>query len=244
MHLDFAGPLPYLYLMKRILVVDDEPDITALVSYNLKKEGYGVTIVHEGGEAIDLAKKKDFDLIILDLMLPGVHGMEVCRLLRAGHRTKSVPVIMLTAKSDEADRVRGLETGADDYMAKPFSPRELIARVKAVLRRSGDQKRPDEIITVGDLRINKATFTVTRRSGAIDLSATEFRLLVHLAEHKGRVFSREQLLNAVWKDEALVEPRTVDVHIRRLRAQIEDDPAEPSIIRTKRGIGYYLEEEA
>lgn len=230
--------------MKRILIVDDEPDITALVSYNLKKEGYGVAVVHEGGEALDLAKKKDFDLIILDLMLPGVHGMEVCRLLRAGHRTKAVPIIMLTAKGDETDRVRGLEAGADDYLAKPFSPRELIARVKAVLRRSGDQKRPDEVITVGSLRINRTTFTVTRRSETISLSATEFRLLAHLAEHRGRVFSREQLLDAVWKDEALVEPRTVDVHIRRLRAQIEDDPADPLLIRTKRGIGYYLEGDA
>jgi phosphate regulon transcriptional regulator PhoB len=244
LYLDFASLILYLYGMKRILVVDDEPDIVALVSYNLKKEGFGVVAVHEGGEALDIVKKKDFDLIILDLMLPGIHGMEVCRLLRSHQRTRDIPIIMLTAKGDEADRVRGLETGADDYIAKPFSPRELIARVKAVLRRSGERKRPEDIITVGDLRINKTTFAATRRNEIVNLSATEFRLLVHLAEHKGRVFSREQLLDAVWKDEAFVEPRTVDVHIRRLRAQIEDDPAEPSLIRTKRGIGYYLEVEA
>jgi len=244
MPLDIAAPFLYLYSMKRILVVDDEPDITALVSYNLKKHGFAVTVVHEGGEALDIVKTKVFDLIILDLMLPGVHGMEVCRLLRAGKRTRDIPVIMLTAKGDEADRIRGLETGADDYMVKPFSPRELLARVNAVLRRAGERKQPDEVIALGGLRINKAAFSVTRRNKPIPLSATEFRILLHLAEHRGRIFSREQLLDALWKDESAVEPRTVDVHIRRLRAQIEDDPGEPSLIRTKRGIGYYLDEEA
>jgi len=224
--------------MKRILVVDDEPDIVALVSYNLKKEGFGVSAVHEGGEALDIVKKKDFDLIILDLMLPGIHGMEVCRLLRSHQRTRDIPIIMLTAKGDEADRVRGLETGADDYIAKPFSPRELIARVKAVLRRSGERKRPEDIITVGDLRINKTTFAATRRNEIVNLSATEFRLLTYLAGHRGRVFSREQLLNAVWTDDAAVEPRTVDVHMRHLREKLEDDPANPHWFVTVRGAGY------
>jgi phosphate regulon transcriptional regulator PhoB len=227
--------------MKRILVVDDEPDIVSLVSYNLKKEGFTVTAVHEGGEALDMIKKQDFDLILLDLMLPGIHGMEVCRILRAGLKTKNIPIIMLTAKGDEADRVRGLETGADDYMTKPFSPRELIARVKAVLRRSGDGRKQEEVVTIGNLVINKDTFSVCKKNKPIDLSATEFRLLLYLAERKGRVFSREQLLGSVWKDETFVEPRTVDVHIRRLRSQIEDDPSEPDIIKTKRGIGYYCE---
>jgi len=229
--------------MKRILIVDDEPDIVALVSYNLKKEGYAVAAVHDGGEALDIVKIKEFDLIILDLMLPGVHGMEVCRLLRGAPRTRNIPIIMLTAKGDEADRVRGLETGADDYMAKPFSPRELIARVKAVLRRSGERKRPDTVITLGRLHINRDTFSVTKRGQQVDLSATEFRLLTYLAGHRGRVFSREQLLDAVWTDDAAVEPRTVDVHIRRLRSQVEDDPAEPTLIRTKRGVGYYIGED-
>lgn len=227
--------------MKRILVVDDEPDIVSLVSYNLKKEGFAVTAVHEGGEALDVVKKKEFDLILLDLMLPGIHGMEVCRILRTGPKTKHIPIIMLTAKGDEADRVRGLETGADDYMAKPFSQRELIARVKAVLRRSGDGRKQEEVISIGSLVINKDTFSVAKKNKPIDLSATEFRLLLYLAERKGRVFSREQLLESVWRDESFVEPRTVDVHIRRLRSQIEDDPSEPDIIKTKRGIGYYCE---
>jgi len=227
--------------MKWILVVDDEADIVSLVSYNLKKEGFSVTAVHEGGEALDIVKKKEFDLILLDLMLPGIHGMEICRILRAGPKTKNIPIIMLTARGEEADRVRGLETGADDYMTKPFSPRELIARVKAVLRRSGDSRKPEEVVRIGSLVINKDTFSVSKKNRPIDLSATEFRLLLYLAERKGRVFSREQLLGSVWKDETLVESRTVDVHIRRLRSQIEDDPSEPDIIKTKRGIGYYCE---
>ena len=227
--------------MKRILVVDDEPDIVSLLSFNLKKEGFSVTAVHEGGEALDVVKKKEFDLILLDLMLPGIHGMEVCRILRTGPKTKDIPIIMLTAKGDEADRVRGLETGADDYMTKPFSPRELLARVKAVLRRSGDGRKQDDVVRIGSLVINKDTFSVSKKNTPIDLSATEFRLLLYLAERKGRVFSREQLLGSIWKDETFVEPRTVDVHIRRLRSQIEDDPSEPDIIKTKRGIGYYCE---
>jgi len=227
--------------MKRILVVDDEPDLAALVSYNLKKEGFSVTAVHDGGDALDLIKKKEFDLILLDLMLPGIHGMEICRILRASAKTKHIPVIMLTAKGDEADRVRGLETGADDYMAKPFSPRELVARVKAVLRRSGDSRKQEEAINIGGLVINKDTFSVVKKNKPVELSATEFRLLLYLAERKGRVFSREQLLESVWKDESFVEPRTVDVHIRRLRSQIEDDPSRPDIIKTRRGIGYYCE---
>lgn len=227
--------------MKRILVVDDEPDIVSLVSYNLTKEGFGVTTVPEGGEALDIIKKKEFDLILLDLMLPGIHGMEVCRMLRSDQKTKNIPIIMLTAKGDETDRVRGLETGADDYMTKPFSPRELIARVKAVLRRSGDSRKQEEVVRIGSLVINKDTFSVSKKNKPIDLSATEFRLLLYLAERKGRVFSREQLLGSIWKDEAFVEPRTVDVHIRRLRSQIEEDPSDPDVIKTKRGIGYYCE---
>jgi len=222
-------------------VIDDEPDIVSLVSYNLKKEGFAVTAVHEGGEALDMVKKKDFDLLLLDLMLPGIHGMEICRILRAGPKTKNIPIIMLTAKSDEADRVRGLETGADDYMTKPFSPQELIARVKAVLRRSGDSRKQEEVVTIGSMVINKDTFSVVKKNKHIELSATEFRLLLYLAERKGRVFSREQLLGSVWKDETFSEPRTVDVHIRRLRSQIEDNPSQPDIIKTRRGIGYYCE---
>jgi phosphate regulon transcriptional regulator PhoB len=227
--------------MKSVLIVDDEPDLVELVSYNLKKEGFQVATAPDGGVALEKARKKNYDLIILDLMLPGIQGIELCRILRNDPKTERVPIIMLTAKGDEADRVRGLETGADDYMAKPFSPRELVARVKAVLRRSGEQAAAGKTITLGDLVINTETFTVTKRNKPLDLSATEFRLLLYLVQRRGRVFSRDQLLDAVWKGETYVEPRTVDVHIRRLRTQIEDDPSEPVYIRTRRGIGYYVE---
>jgi phosphate regulon transcriptional regulator PhoB len=227
--------------MKNVLIVDDEPDLVELVSYNMKKEGFQVATAPDGGVALEKARKKNFDLIILDLMLPGIQGIELCRILRNDPKTERVPIIMLTAKGDEADRVRGLETGADDYMAKPFSPRELIARVKAVLRRSGEQAAAGKTITLGDLTINTETFMVSKRNKPLELSATEFRLLLYLVQRRGRVFSRDQLLDAVWKGETYVEPRTVDVHIRRLRTQIEDDPSEPVYIRTRRGIGYYVE---
>ncbi len=227
--------------MKNVLIVDDEPDLVELVSYNLKKEGYQVTTASDGGAALEKARRKNFDLIILDLMLPGIQGIELCRILRNDPKTERVPIIMLTAKGDEADRIKGLETGADDYMAKPFSPRELIARVKAVLRRTGEQAQAGKTIPLGDLVINTETFMVTKRNKPMDLSATEFRLLLYLVQRRGRVFSRDQLLDAVWKGETYVEPRTVDVHIRRLRTQIEDNPSEPVYIRTRRGIGYYVE---
>jgi len=227
--------------MKNVLIVDDEPDLVELVSYNLKKEGFQVATAPDGAVALEKARKKNFDLIILDLMLPGIQGIELCRILRNDPKTERVPIIMLTAKGDEADRVRGLETGADDYMAKPFSPRELIARVKAVLRRTGEQAAAGKTITLGDLSINTETFMVNKRNKPLDLSATEFRLLLYLVQRRGRVFSRDQLLDAVWKGETYVEPRTVDVHIRRLRTQIEDDPSQPVYLRTRRGIGYYVE---
>jgi phosphate regulon transcriptional regulator PhoB len=227
--------------MKNVLIVDDEPDLVELVSYNLKKEGFHVDTAPDGGAALEKARKKNFDLIILDLMLPGIQGIELCRILRNDPKTERVPIIMLTAKGDEADRIRGLETGADDYMAKPFSPRELVARVKAVLRRSGEQAASGRTVTLGDLVINTETFMVSKRNKPMELSATEFRLLLYLVQRRGRVFSRDQLLDAVWKGETYVEPRTVDVHIRRLRTQIEDDPSEPVYIRTRRGIGYYVE---
>lgn len=227
--------------MKRILVVDDEPDIVALVSYNLKREGYHVRSAADGEEALRAVRNDDVDLIVLDLMLPGLSGLELCRIVRSDPRTRTIPIIMLTARGDEQDRVRGLETGADDYLPKPFSPRELIARVNAVLRRTGSHQMPEEIFTIGDLAINRSTVEVRKQGRMLDLSATEFRLLLYLAERKGRVFSRDQLLDAVWKDEAFVEPRTVDVHIRRLRIEIEDDPAAPRYIKTRRGMGYYLD---
>ncbi|HEX9137442.1 MAG TPA: response regulator [Nitrospirota bacterium] len=226
---------------KKILIVDDEPDLVELVSYNLKKEGFKVSTAPDGEEALEKVRKSAFDLVILDLMLPGIQGSELCHTLRSNPKTETLPIIMLTAKGDVADKIRGLETGADDYMTKPFSPKELVARVKAILRRTSESAAKDKVIHIGNLSINAETYTVTKGDASLHLSATEFKLLLFLAERKGRVFSREQLLDAVWKDESFVEPRTVDVHIRRLRTQIEDDPSEPGYIKTRRGVGYYVE---
>ncbi len=226
---------------KKILVVDDEPDLVELVSYNLRKEGLEVASASDGEEALRRIRQESFDLVMLDLMLPGIQGMELCRILRNDPKTEGLPIIMVTAKGEEVDRVLGLEIGADDYIAKPFSPRELAARVKAVLRRAAQKQPEGKVIRIGDLVIDSETYSVSKRDKPLDLSATEFRLLLYLVERKGKVFSRGQLLDAVWKDEAFVEPRTVDVHIRRLRTQIEDDPADPRYVKTRRGVGYYVE---
>jgi phosphate regulon transcriptional regulator PhoB len=225
----------------KILVVDDEPDIVELVSYNLQKEGFLVSSAPDGAEALAKIRKERFDFVILDLMLPDMPGMEICRVLRNDAKTRSLPVIMLTAKGEEVDKVLGLEVGADDYLTKPFSPRELIARIRAVMRRTAGAKEDERVVRIGDLAINRETYEVTKRDRPLSLSATEFRLLLYLVDRKGKVFNRDQLLDAVWKDEAFVEPRTVDVHVRRLRTQIEDDPANPKYLRTKRGIGYYVD---
>jgi phosphate regulon transcriptional regulator PhoB len=226
---------------KKILVVDDEPDLVELVSYNLKKEGFKISSASNGENALEKVRKGGYDLIILDLMLPGIQGVELCRMIRSDPRTESVPIIMLTAKGELKDKIRGLETGADDYMTKPFSPKELVARVNTVLRRTSGRLTKEKVIRIGELTIDRETYAVTRRGAPLRLSATEFKLLLYLAERKGRVFSRDQLLDAVWKDESFVEPRTVDVHIRRLRTQIEDDPSDPVHVKTRRGVGYYVE---
>lgn len=226
---------------KKILVVDDEPDLVELVAYNLRKEGFTVSAASNGEDAFEKIRKNAFDLVILDLMLPGIQGADVCRKIRSNPKTEALPVIMLTARSEVSDKIRGLEIGADDYMTKPFSPGELVARVRALLRRTAEGPAKDKIIRIGDLSINTETFTVTKGSTPLRLSATEFKLLLFLAERKGRVFSRDRLLDAVWKDQTFVEPRTVDVHISRLRNQIEDDPSSPIHIKTRRGIGYYVE---
>jgi len=230
-------------MKKKILAVDDEKDILELVSYNLRKEGFDVVTSLNGEEAMKLIKKDTYDLIILDLMLPGIQGMEFCRILKHSDQTAGIPVIMLTAKGEEMDKVLGLEMGADDYITKPFSPREFVARVKAVLRRTAEKPGVEKILTIGDLVINTGTYMVTKKGRTIKLSATEFNLLRYLVERKGRVYSRDMLLDAVWKDEAFVEPRTVDVHIRRLRSQIEDEPSDPHYVKTRRGIGYYVDGE-
>ena len=226
---------------KHIFVVDDEADLVKLVTYNLKKEGFLVDSAQDGEKALAKVKKGKYDLIILDLMLPGLQGMELCQIIRNDPKTSSLPIIMLTAKGEEVDRVLGLELGADDYITKPFSPRELVARVKAVLRRTIEKPAADKIIEAGDLVINKETYSVTNKGLPVKLSATEFKLLLFLAERRGKIFNRDQILDAIWRDEAFVEPRTVDVHIRRLRSQIEEDPAQPRYIKTMRGIGYFFD---
>lgn len=225
---------------KNILVVDDEVDLVELVSYNLKKEDFIVDSASDGKSALAKIKKGKFDLVVLDLMLPGIQGMELCRLVRNNPDTAGLPIIMLTAKGEEVDKILGLEMGADDYITKPFSPRELVARVKAVLRRS-EKKIVTEKVIIDDMEIDKERYAVTIKGRPITLSATEFKLLLYLAERPGKVFSREQLLDAIWGNESFVEPRTVDVHIRRVRAQIEKDPAHPKYIKTMRGIGYFFD---
>ncbi len=231
-----------LFIMKgRILIVEDEKDIYELIAYNLKKEGFEVFISADGESALQLIRKEKFNMVILDLMLPVLSGLEICRIIRSNPDTAALPVIMLTAKGEEIDRVLGLEMGADDYITKPFSPRELIARIKAVLRRTGEQPVSERIIDSGDLIINKETYIVTRRGQPLKLSATEFKLLLFLAERKGKILDRDRILDAVWRNEVFVEPRTVDVHIRRLRMQIEEDPDNPRYIKTMRGVGYYFD---
>ncbi|MBI5408004.1 MAG: response regulator [Nitrospirae bacterium] len=228
-------------MQAKILIVEDEKDITDLVSYNLTKEGCHIDSAGDGEEALEKIKSGKYDLMILDLMLPALSGLEICRIIRSNPDTASLPIIMLTAKGEEVDRILGLEMGADDYVTKPFSPRELAARVKAVLRRTSGKPAPEKIIESGDLVINKETYLVTRKGKPIKLSATEFKLLLFLAERKGKIFDRDRILDAVWRNEAFVEPRTVDVHIRRLRAQIEEDPDHPRYIKTMRGVGYYFD---
>ena len=228
---------------KHILVIDDEADLVELVSYNLRKEGFIVESASDGESALKKIKKGKYDLLILDLMLPGIQGIELCRIVRNEPKNAGLPIIMLTAKGEEIDRIIGLEMGADDYITKPFSPRELVARVKAVLRRFTEKPVMEKIMKIRDIEIDRERYTVTIRGESVKLSATEFKLLLFLAERRGKVFSRGQLLDAVWRDEAFVEPRTVDVHIRRLRSNIEADPANPRYIKTLRGIGYLFNEE-
>ncbi len=227
--------------MKKILIVDDEPDILRLLEYNLKKEGFKIESATTGTDALRKVRKGDIDLVVLDLMLPEMDGYEVIRRMRREEQLSDIPVIMLTAKSEEVDRVLGLELGADDYVTKPFSLRELIARVKAVLRRTENSGQRDRgVIRVKGLVIDRDSYLVTRGGETIELGPREFQLLWVLASRPGKVFSRQRLLDEVWGDEVYVEPRTVDVHIRRLREKIEIDPSHPVYILTKRGVGYFF----
>jgi two-component system alkaline phosphatase synthesis response regulator PhoP len=224
----------------KILIVDDEKDIVELVAYNLEKEGYETLKALDGEKALQLVRTKTPDLVVLDLMLPGIQGLEVCRRIRKDPQTAAIPIIMLTAKGEEIDKIFGLEVGADDYITKPFSVKELQARIKAVLRRSEARRAVDqaELFEFKGLRIDFRSYEVAVDGKRVDLSPTEFRLLKFLSRNPGRVYSREQILDRVWGDDAFVEPRTVDVHIRRLRTRIEHDESSPDYIITVRGVGY------
>ncbi|MBA3810727.1 MAG: phosphate regulon transcriptional regulator PhoB [Caulobacteraceae bacterium] len=223
--------------LPHILVVEDEDSLATLLQYNLDKEGYGVALCADGEEALVMIDEKQPDLVILDWMLPKVSGIEVCRRLRQRPATRNLPVIMLTARGEESDRIRGLDTGADDYVVKPFSMIELCARIRAVLRRIRPGLAEDRV-RQGDIVIDRVAHRVKRAGEEIHLGPTEFRLLDYFMQHPGRVFSREQLLNAVWGTDVYVETRTVDVHIGRLRRALgaEGDP-----IRTVRSAGYSLD---
>jgi phosphate regulon transcriptional regulator PhoB len=225
---------------RKILIVEDEKDIRDLVRYNLETESFSVVEASDGELGLTLAVRERPALIILDLMLPGLPGLEVCRLLRAREETLRVPILILTARASEVDKVLGLEMGADDYVTKPFSPRELVARVKAVLRRAYGPvlDRPHEVYEKGRLLIDYDTYEVTLDGQPITLGLREFELLKFFLQYPQRVFSRTQILDLVWGQDVYVEPRTVDVHIRRLRQRIERDDANPTLILTVRGVGY------
>jgi len=220
----------------KILVVDDERPIAEILKFNLDKEGYDVSLAFDGGEALDKALKESPDLIILDIMLPVMDGFDVCREIRKSSR---VPILMLTAKDSEIDKVLGLELGADDYVTKPFSPREITARVKAILRRSHAGPRDDDqVMRFQEIALNLSTYEVTKNGEEVPLSFREFELLKYLALRPGQVFTREILLSEVWGYEYFGDTRTVDVTVRRLREKIEDNPSDPKYIQTKRGVGY------
>ncbi|HBY97605.1 MAG: response regulator transcription factor [Ardenticatenaceae bacterium] len=223
-------------LHHRILVVDDEPLITDSLTYSLKREGFEVRVTHDGLSALRMAQSEPIDLILLDLMLPKLDGREVCRRLRESGIT--IPIIMLTARDSEMDRVTGLEIGADDYVVKPFSFAELLARVRATFRRLAYDQSQQRRVTIGDLTVEPEQMRVLRRTEQLALTRKEYELLEQLMLHAGKVLPRQELLDAVWGAEWVGDPRTLDVHIRRLRQKVEDDPDHPRYIQTVRGVGY------
>jgi two-component system phosphate regulon response regulator PhoB len=223
----------------KILLVEDDANLVELIRYNLEKEGFDIVTTPDGEEALVMAEEERPDVVVLDWMIANLSGIEVCRRLRRAPETASLPIIMLTARAEEGDRVRGLETGADDYVTKPFSPRELVARVRALLRRLRPALSGGHL-EFGGIVMDTSAHKVTRDGATVQLGPTEFRLLRHFLEHPGRVFSREQLLDAVWGRDVYVEQRTVDVHIRRLRKAINGDDL-PDLIRTVRSAGYALD---
>ena len=227
---------------KCVLIVDDEKNIVNILKFNLQKEGYDTLEAYDGQTGLDLALEKNPDLILLDVMLPKMIGWDVCRNLR--ERGSNIPVIILTAREEEEDKVLGLEIGADDYITKPFSTRELMARVKANIRRSAMQHNEntggEQMIAAGQLFINTDRYEVTKAGRPIELTQREYELLCFLASRPDKVFSRTDLMEQVWNYEYVGDVRTVDVTVRRLREKIEDDPANPTYIRTRRGVGYFF----
>ena len=232
-------------MSQKILVVDDEQSIVTLLKYNLETAGYIVEVAYDGEEALKKVETEQPELIVLDVMLPKKDGIEVCKTIRSDKNL--VPILMLTAKDDEFDRVLGLELGADDYMTKPFSPREVVARVKAILRRSQfvneieKEDVDDEDIIIGSIRIRPEFFEVYKEDELLELTPKEFELLLYLIERQGRVIPREHMLNSVWNYEFAGDSRIVDVHISHLRDKLEENPKQPKLIKTVRGLGYKLE---
>lgn len=226
--------------MKKVLIIEDEKDLAELLAFNLEKEGYAATCVHDGKRGLERASADLPDLILLDLMLPGILGTDICKALRQDPRTRHIPIIMITAKGDEIDRVVGFEVGADDYIVKPFSTREVALRIKAVMRRFENEPHPQaaKILTIEDIVIDTQRHTVTSAGTDVDLTSTEFKLLLHLAENKGYVQSREQLLQKVWGYNSSADTRTVDTHVTRLRGKLG---LPGDIIKTVRGFGYKIE---
>ena len=244
-------------MARKILVVDDEAVLAETIAYNLEQAGYHVITAADGNSALDAARSERPDLIVLDIMLPGMDGLEVCRQLRRENKTATTPILMLTARGDEIDKVVGLEVGADDYVTKPFGRRELLARVRALIRRSDyapagegesgeepeqDRRPANRELVAGPLRIDLAGRRVNCRGQDIELQPKQFELLAYLVRNRGTVLTRDQLLHNVWGYDYVGDTRTVDVHVRWLREKLEEDPANPKLIQTVRGVGYALRE--
>jgi two-component system phosphate regulon response regulator PhoB len=229
--------------MKRVLLIEDDRDIVELVRYNLEREGFQVAAATDGATGLAQIRKAPPDILLLDLMLPKLSGLDICKEIRRDTSLNRLPILMLTARGEEADRVVGLEMGADDYVTKPFSPRELGARVKALLRRTEPTNEPRRVIEARGLSIDPSSYRVARDGKPVTLSTLEFRLLYYLATRPNRVFTRDQLLDAVWGTERFVTPRSVDVYIRRLREKVESDADHPAFLKTVRGAGYMFESE-
>lgn len=230
--------------MKKVLLIEDDRVAAELIKESLAGEGYEVAWVNDGASGLAQVRKAPPDLLLLDLMLPKMSGLDICKAIRSDENLNRLPILMLTARGDEMDRVVGLEIGADDYVTKPFSPRELAARVKALLRRSEPPAEGEKTIEVGKLKVDPVAYRVTRAGKVITLSTLEFRLLHYLASRPNRVFTRDQLLDAVWGSDRFVTPRSIDVYMRRLREKIENDPENPTYLKTMRGAGYMFETKA